>query len=98
MLPNPFQADTGVSGGETVRLGVEEAERRPGVRDYEVTPPFGPGLVLAILTPVPLTNVGTQETEPAEAFVTHLAAALDRARKAGPVTFSQAWLETRPRE
>lgn len=76
LLPNAFATATTVQGGQRVRLGVEANERRAGVRDYQVTPPFGRGVVLALLSPVPLPGVGAREVETVAELLASLRMAL----------------------
>lgn len=95
LLPNPYAQDTEVHGGQTVRLGVEADERRPGARDYEVTPPYGSGMLLAILSSTPLAGVGGSEVERVEDLLPALASAVARA-PAGSVAVSRVGIATHP--
>jgi hypothetical protein len=95
LLPNPYLRDTQVHGGQTVRLGVEANERRAGVRDYQVTPPYGRGMLLAILSTVPLTGVGRMEVEQVDDLLPVLAAAVARVPPGG-LRLSRIALVTRP--
>lgn len=95
LLPNAFVHDTEVQGGQTVRLGVEANERRAGVRDYQVTPPYGRGMMLALWSPVPLDGLGLNEVERVEDLLPALASALAKVPH-GRVHVSRADLVTRP--
>ena len=75
LLPNPFVRNTVVHGGERVQLGVDGKSRRAGLRDYQVTPPYGRGLVLALLSTVPLHEVGVREVETSADLMASLRAA-----------------------
>ena len=46
----------------TIRIGVEETNRRAGVRDWQVAPPFGPGYVVVVASERPLYE-GTRQLE-----------------------------------
>lgn len=95
MLPNRFQRDHTVRPNQLVQVGVEEEDRRPDVRDFRVVAPFGAGLVLAVLSPVPLPGVGELEVESVNTFIGKVKAALSSAG-AAPVRMTDAWLLTRP--
>jgi hypothetical protein len=95
MLPNRFRRDQTVRRNQIVQLGVEEKDRRPDVRDFRVVAPFGAGLVLAVLSPVPLPEVGEVEVESVDIFIRKVKAALSSAG-AVPVRITAAWLVTRP--
>ncbi|MGD9509333.1 MAG: DUF4384 domain-containing protein [Geminicoccaceae bacterium] len=95
LLPNPYLRDTRVHGGQTVRLGVEANERRAGVRDYQVTPPYGRGLLLAILSTVPLTGVGRAEVEQVDDLLPVLASAVAEVPPGG-LRLSRIALVTHP--
>ena len=95
LLPNPYATDTEVHGGQSVKLGVEADERRPDVRDYEVTPPYGRGMFLAILSSTPLAGVGGSEVERVEDLLPALASAVAQA-PAGSVAVSRVEIATHP--
>lgn len=95
LLPNPTARDTRVAAGQRIRLGVEGPERRAGVRDYRVTPPFGPGMILAVFSRVPLAGVGDNEVEPLAAFLASLASTLEGSPP-GAIRLARVDLSTRP--
>ncbi|MFO1049112.1 MAG: DUF4384 domain-containing protein [Geminicoccaceae bacterium] len=95
LLPNPYAQDTEVQGGQTVKLGVEADERRPDVRDYEVTPPYGRGMLVAIVSSTPLAGVGGNEVERVEDLLAALASAVAKA-PAGSVAVSRLEIATHP--
>lgn len=95
LLPNPMASDTRVAAGQRVRLGVEAYERLAGVRDYRVTPPFGPGMILAILSVRPLPGVGAAEVEPLAAFLASLDSALESSLP-GAIRLARVDLSTQP--
>jgi hypothetical protein len=98
LLPNPLARDPRASGGQRVVLGAEERERRGGMRDYRVGPPYGRGVVLALLSPRSLDPVGRRETEGLGGFLASLQVALRRALAGGSsVRFAAVGIETRPR-
>jgi hypothetical protein len=99
LLPNPLARDPRVGGGRRVVLGAEAWERRSDVRDYRVGPPYGRGVMLALLSPRPLDPVGRHEAEGLGGLVASLQTALSRAAAEGssPVRFAAIGIETRPR-
>jgi hypothetical protein len=91
LLPNPLARDPRASGGQRVVLGAAG-------RDYRVGPPYGRGVVLALLSPRPLDPVGRRESEELGGFIAALQVALRRALAGGSsVRFAAVGLETRPR-
>jgi hypothetical protein len=91
LLPNPLARETRVGGGQRVVLGAAG-------RDYRVGPPYGRGVVLALLSPRPLDPVGRREGEGLGDFIAALQVALRRALAGGSsVRFAAVGLETRPR-
>lgn len=97
LLPNPFVTATMVHGGQKVQLGVAAKDRRAGVRDYQVTPPFGRGVVLALLSPVPLGRVGAHEVETLPELLASLRQAL-ALLPPGSLRVAHAMLVTGPRQ
>ena len=73
----------------------EANERRAGVRDYQVTPPYGRGMLLALLSLAPLTGVGWTEVERVEDLLPELASAAARV-PAGSLRVSRVALITHP--
>ena len=54
LLPEPLRTDNELPAGGEIRVGVEQAERRDGVRNWEVGEPFGKGYLLALVSEKPL--------------------------------------------
>ena len=54
LLPEPMREDNELSAGGEIRVGVEAAERRDGVRFWQVGEPFGEGYLLAVVSENPL--------------------------------------------
>jgi hypothetical protein len=54
LLPEPLRQDNELPAGGEIRVGVEQAERRDGVRHWEIGEPFGKGYVLALVSEKPL--------------------------------------------
>jgi hypothetical protein len=80
-----------------LRLGVEAAEVAPGVRSYPVVPPFGQGLVIAVLSPTLLPALVAVEVQALERYVATAARVLGYARTLGPLHVSSRPLQTRAR-
>lgn len=95
LLPNPYARDTQVHGGQTLRLGVEANERRAGVRDYQVTPPYGRGMLLVIWSSAPLPGLGTREVEQVEDLLAALTSAMAQVPPGG-LRISRVAIVTHP--
>jgi serine/threonine-protein kinase len=54
LLPEPMRENNEVPAGGEIRVGVEEAERRDGIRFWQVGEPFGEGYLLALVSEKPL--------------------------------------------
>jgi eukaryotic-like serine/threonine-protein kinase len=54
LLPEPMRQDNELPAGGEIRVGVEQAERRDGVRHWQIGEPFGKGYVLALVSEKPL--------------------------------------------
>ena len=50
LLPEPMREDNVLPAGGDIRVGVEEAERAAGVRDWQVAGPFSEGYLLATVS------------------------------------------------
>ncbi len=89
------EADPGVpaehGGGEGT------GQRRLGAREYRIAPPFGRGLVLALLAPRPLASLEEGRGESLGAFITSLGVALGALPDPGEVRFARVGLVTLPR-
>jgi hypothetical protein len=99
MLPTPLRAATAVSPGQRVVLGAAAGAEDPGIRHYEITPPHGRGLIVALLSRQPLFDRPRPEIEPAADLLDALDAQLAKLREAGrtaDVVASALFIETRP--
>ena len=56
LLPEPLRQGNALSAADSIRIGVEAAERAPNVRHWQAAAPFGPGYILALATAQPLYN------------------------------------------
>jgi hypothetical protein len=54
LLPEPLRQDNELPAGGEIRVGVEQAERRDGVRHWQIGEPFGKGYLLALVSEKPL--------------------------------------------
>ena len=100
MLPNPVEEDTTVEAGDSRQLGVEEGVlqvlRQLGVAvgNWRIEGPYGRGMILAYVTPEPLTIFPRPPDEPAGSFFTALTEALEE----DPASWVRyRWIDTRPR-
>jgi hypothetical protein len=76
LLPEPLTTANRLAAGSSVKLGVEESEQRPGVRDWQVAPPFGPGYVVAVASERPLYEGVREIEEPLQDYLDVLLPAL----------------------
>ena len=96
LLPEPMRKDNELPAGGEIRVGVEQAERRDGVRHWQVGEPFGKGYLLALVSEKPLYEALRPIEEPiAEYRDVLLKAVADQGtgRKAAQITP----IEFRPR-
>ena len=96
LLPEPLAQANRLQAGERVRIGVEAAERRDGVRHWQVSPPYGAAYILATVTEHPLYEGLRPIEEPLEAYMPVLLAALQDA-SSGAKAAQVQHLEFRPR-
>ena len=85
MVPNALAPDNRYAGGEAIQVGVEQENRRPGVRDYQVSEPYGPGMIFGVVVPTPLYDSPRPEVEQASAYLAVLERGLAEADATGPV-------------
>ena len=80
LVPSPFVRDNRYGPGASVTLGARDADqaRTTGMRSYQVTPPFGESLIVAVVTPEPLFDDIREEVEAAEAYLPVLAERLEQ--------------------
>lgn len=73
MVPMRLRRDDRVEAGRPVTLGVAKSATD---RMYTISPPFGPAMILALVTRDPLFSADREEVEPAGPYLAGLRAAL----------------------
>jgi serine/threonine-protein kinase len=76
LIPEPLTPDNKLAAGQTVRLGVEEAEQAPGVRHWQVVPPLGTGYLVMTASEQPLYPGMREIEEPLQNYLDVLLPAL----------------------
>ena len=94
LRPNPLAVATRLAAGATARHGVPPEEQRPGVRYYQVVPPFGRNLLLLMAADTPLFANQRPELEPAGDYLRALEALV--AERPGAIRAGTVELEIRP--
>ena len=94
LRPNPLAEATRLAAGATARHGVPPEEQRPGVRYYQVVPPFGRNLLLLMAADTPLFANQRPELEPAGDYLRALEALV--AERPGAIRGGTVELEIRP--
>jgi hypothetical protein len=80
LLPNEMRPDNRVRAGQQIVVGTLPQEKK----SYEVRPPFGSNLLVAIASPEPLFDRPRPLVEqPADEYVAALRSSLERARQGG---------------
>jgi eukaryotic-like serine/threonine-protein kinase len=74
LRPNPLAESTRLAAGATARHGVPPEEQQPGVRSYQVAPPFGRNLLLLMAADTPIFSRQRPELEPAGDYLRALEA------------------------
>lgn len=98
MLPMPLRRDDKLAAGGSVTLGADHASATTEERVYTISAPYGPGMIVAVLTQKPLFRSDRAEVEPVRDYVGNFRGALSRARDAGQVVAAQSvFFETRSR-
>ncbi len=95
MIPNPARPANALAPGQRVVLGAPAGTDDPGQRHYEITPPHGRGLILALVSRRPLFDRPRPEIEPAADYLGALDAQLAKLR-GDEVVASALFIETRP--
>ncbi|WP_395453054.1 DUF4384 domain-containing protein [Azospirillum melinis] len=93
MVPMRLRRDDRVEAGRPVTLGVAKSATD---RIYTISPPFGPAMILALVTRDPLFPADREEVEPAGPYLAGLRAALAAlpADARGAVAVRSAFLTT----
>lgn len=94
LRPNPLAEATRLAAGATARHGVPSEEQRPGVRHYQVVPPFGRNLLLLMAADAPLFANQRPELEPAGDYLRALEALV--AERPGAIRAGTVELKIRP--
>lgn len=63
MFPNPLKPDNAVGAGARITLGVDNANEHPDERHYEIVPPHGRNMIVAISSLTPLFDGVREEAE-----------------------------------
>ncbi|MFP5516644.1 MAG: protein kinase domain-containing protein [Alphaproteobacteria bacterium] len=91
MVPMRLRRDDRVDAGRPVTLGVAKS---PSDRVYTIAPPYGPAMILALVTREPLFPAEREEVEPAGAYLASLRAAIAKAEAKGNVVVQSAFFTT----
>ncbi|CAO3431322.1 serine/threonine-protein kinase [Azospirillum endophyticum] len=91
MVPMRLRRDDRLEAGRPVTLGVA---RSASDRVYTIAPPYGPAMILALVTRDPLFPADREEVEPAGAYLASLRAALAQAEAKGGVVAQSAFFTT----
>ncbi len=99
MLPSPSQQTNAVAPGQRVVLGSTSPGTPGGAQQYEIAPPHGRGMIIAMMSRRPLFTGPRPEIESADDYLVALDAALARLQaeeRAGEVSASSLFFETHP--
>ena len=83
--------DAGVVAGRPVTLGIGKSASD---RVYTIAPPYGPAMILALVTREPLFPADREEVEPAGPYLASLRGALAKAEAKGGVVAQSAFFAT----
>jgi hypothetical protein len=86
-----------VGPGDHLRLGRDKDDQAASGTHYRLEPPFGTGLVLAIVSPVLMPGLAVEEVRPLPAYLDALRRNLDQAQTHGPVFVEVRTLDMLPR-
>jgi hypothetical protein len=99
MLPSPSQQTNAVAPGQRVVVGSTSPGAPGGAQQYEIAPPHGRGMIVAMVSRRPLFNGPRPEVESADDYLAALDAALARLQaedRAGEMAASSLFFETHP--
>jgi len=82
-LPSPVKPNNRVRAGQRLTLGVEGDREVPNERRYEIVPPHGRSLIIALATRQPLFDQERPEVESAADYLQALQSSLDRVAAQG---------------
>lgn len=91
MVPMRLRRDDRVEAGRPITLGVA---RSASDRVYTIAPPYGPAMILALVTREPLFPAEREEVEPAGPYLANLRAAIAKAEAKGTVVVQSAFFTT----
>ncbi len=91
MVPMRLRRDDRVDAGRPVTLGIAKS---PSDRVYTIAPPYGPAMILALVTREPLFPAEREEVEPAGGYLANLRAAIAKAEAKGNVVVQSAFFTT----
>lgn len=78
MFPNPLKPDNAVEAGARITLGTDNANEHPDERHYEIVPPHGRNMIVAISSLTPLFDGVRKEAETIAEYVTTLRGAFQK--------------------
>ncbi|WP_109450669.1 serine/threonine protein kinase [Azospirillum sp. TSH64] len=76
MVPMPLRRDGQINARQSITLGAEANKVDKNTRVYDISAPFGPGMILAVLTAKPLFAANRPEVERASDYLPALRAKL----------------------
>ncbi|CAO3449735.1 hypothetical protein [Azospirillum argentinense] len=76
MVPMPLRRDGQIRARQSLTLGADAAKVDKNTRVYDVSAPFGPGMIMAVLTEKPLFGANRPEVERAADYLPALRAKL----------------------
>ncbi|PGH58053.1 serine/threonine kinase [Azospirillum palustre] len=76
MVPMPLRRDGRINARQSITLGAEANKVDKNTRVYDISAPFGPGMILAVLTAKPLFAADRPEVERASDYLPALRAKL----------------------
>ncbi|WP_434623408.1 protein kinase domain-containing protein [Azospirillum sp. B2RO_4] len=91
MVPMRLRRDDRLEAGRPVTLGVAKSASE---RVYTIAPPYGPAMILALVTREPLFPADREEVEPAGPYLASLRGALAKAEAKGGVVAQSAFFAT----
>ncbi|CAO3454732.1 serine/threonine-protein kinase [Azospirillum largimobile] len=91
MVPMRLRRDDRVDAGRPVTLGIAKSSAD---RVYTIAPPYGPAMILALVTREPLFPAEREEVEPAGAYLATLRTAIAKAEAKGNVVVQSAFFTT----
>jgi hypothetical protein len=91
MVPMRVRRVDRLEGGRPVTLGIAKSASD---RVYTIAPPYGPAMILALVTREPLFPADREEVEPAGTYLASLRGALAKAEAKGGVVAQSAFFAT----